>query len=81
LGLCTKAEALNSEQGIHASDIENGKVDILLIESAFRITSVWAKERDFFEHFEREPERFGFKKLTGYDTGEFAIYYRPKRGA
>lgn len=81
LGLRTKAVALNSEQAIHASDIENGKVDILLIESAFRITSAWAKERDFFESFERDPERFGFKKLTGYYTGEFGIYYRPKRGA
>ena len=78
LGLGTKAESVQSAHGIHASDIENKQVDILLIDPAFRITAAWAKDRQFFESFEREPQRFGFNKLTGYDTGDFSIYYQPK---
>jgi hypothetical protein len=78
LGLYGKASPFSISDGIHQTDIENGKIDILLIDGNFRGTKTWADQRDFFEQFERQPETFGYKKAAGIPTGRFDIYYKPR---
>ena len=78
IGLCGKAEPINVWDGIQRVDIENGRIDILMIDTHLRATHVWNVQRDFFERFERQPEGCGFKKLIGYPSGSFDVYYRPK---
>jgi hypothetical protein len=77
IALDGKATAISLWDGIHQADIENGKIDILLIDQSFRTSETWADQRDFFEHFERQPETCGFKKAIGIPTGRFDIYYKP----
>jgi hypothetical protein len=79
LGLCGKAEPVSVWDGIHQADIENGSIDILMIDPNLRTTHAWAAQRVFFELFERQPEGCGFRKLIGYPSGSFDIYYKPKR--
>ena len=79
LGLCGKAEPISIGDGIRPSDLETGRIDILMVDLNFRTTHVWAVQRDFFERFERQPESCGFKKLIGYPSGRFDIYYKPKQ--
>ena len=78
LGLCEKAKALNLWDGIRSSDIEAGKIDMLLVDRGFRDSKTWSDQRSFFEDFERHPDSFGFKKETTVSTGKLAIYYRQK---
>ena len=79
LGLCGKAESVSIWDGILQADIENGRIDILMIDPNFRATQTWAAQRDFFERLERQPESCGFKKLIGYPSGRFDVYYKPKQ--
>lgn len=78
LALCGKATAIGISKGIYPADIVSGKIDILMIDANFRSTKTWADQRVFFEHFERQPETFGYKKAAGIPTGRFDIYYKPK---
>ncbi len=79
LGLGGNAHALSSFDVIREADIEDGNIDILMIDINLRATRMWAEQRDFFEHFEHHPETCGFKKLTTLPTGRFDIYYKPKQ--
>ncbi len=79
LGFHGQAISTSVRDGIHQADIENRQIDILVIDWNLRSTKCWADQREFFENFERQPERYGYKKLTGGPTGRFDFYYLPKR--
>ncbi|HZM02570.1 MAG TPA: hypothetical protein VFC44_06070 [Candidatus Saccharimonadales bacterium] len=78
LALHGDAEALGITDGLRTADIEQGRIDILLIDDNFRSTVLWSQHRAFFEHLERQPEEFDFKKLTNYPSGRFDVFYKPK---
>ena len=77
LALKGKARAISIWDGIHQADIVDGKIDILMIDPNFRGSKTWVDQQEFFEQFERQPEKCGFKKATDIPTGRFAIYYKP----
>jgi hypothetical protein len=77
-GFAGKARPASIGKQFRQEDLTNGFIDILMLDNNFRGTKVWADHRDFYVQFEREPERFGFKKLTGVNAGRFDVYYRPK---
>ncbi len=77
IALNGKARAISLWSGIHQTDIENGKIDILMLDANFRSSKTWADQRDFFERLERQPEMCGFKKAKGIPAGRFDIYYKP----
>lgn len=79
LGLCGKAKPVSSWEGIWQTDIENGRIDVLMVDPNLRSTHVWAVQQEFFERFERQPESCGFTKLIGYPSGRFDVYYKLKR--
>ncbi len=70
------AEPISTWDGITQYDIQTGRIDILVIEWNLRSTKCWAEQRQFFEDFERQPERFGFTKITDVPTGGCGIYFR-----
>jgi hypothetical protein len=75
LALYGKADSISLWDGIRQSDIEEGKIDIFLIDDDLRKSKTWADQREFFDRFEREPENYGFKKVDDTPTGRFKIYY------
>lgn len=77
IALKEKARAVNISDGIYQADIENGKIDILMLDANFRSTKTWMDQREFFEKLERQPEMYGLKKSTDIPTGRFDIYYKP----
>ncbi len=77
-----KAKGVSASEGIKAEDVTAGRYDILIINRPFRASKTWADQQVFFEHFESNPEQYGFRK---YEYGENkiranAIYYRPLAG-
>jgi hypothetical protein len=79
IALRGKATAISLWDGIRQSDIQDGKIDILLIDQGFRKSKTWYDQRDFFEQFERQPETFGFKKAIDIPTGSIDVYYKVSR--
>ena len=77
-GFRGNARAISTGNPLLQEEVTNGSVDILMIDGNFRSTKVWADHRDYYEDLERQPEKFGFKKLTGVNAGRFDIYYRQK---
>jgi len=77
LGLGGNAVAVNSSDEIKKEDIENGNIDILMVDGNLRGTHTWTSQSTFFELFERKPERYGFKRLVDYPSGRFDVYYKP----
>jgi hypothetical protein len=79
LGLGGKGESVSIWDGIRRADIEDGHIDILMIDANFRNSKTWSDQRAFFERFERQPDICGFKRLVEIPTGNFEVYYRPGR--
>lgn len=77
LGFGGNAVAVNSSDGINQADIENGHIDILMVDGNLRGTRTWTSQKEFFGSFEEQPEKYGFKKLVDHPSGRFDVYYRP----
>ncbi len=80
LGLGGRASSLSLFNDIKAADLTEGRVDILVLDENFRRSRTWAEQRAFFEAFERQPDQFGFRKVTEARTGKVEVYYKPASG-
>jgi len=77
-GFCGNAIPVGINDGIFAKDILTGRFDVFVIDRNFRESKTWASQRDFFETFEHEPEKFAFRKLDNTSTGSASIFYHQK---
>jgi hypothetical protein len=75
-GFCGNAIPISVNDGIYEKDIIAGRFDVLIIDPYFRGTRTWNTQQDFFVSFEREPGKYGFRKLTEVPTGIASIFYR-----
>lgn len=73
-----KPVSLSDIGGIKAEDFISGKIDVLMIDTIVRSSTSWANQRSFFETFVKEPQKYGFTKLTGFSAGGTEFFYRPK---
>ena len=80
-GFSGNATAVSINNGIYGKDIADGRFDVLIFDPNFRGTKTWDTQREFFDSFEHDPVKYGFRKLTELPTGTASIFYREKPSA